>query len=246
MPSVRPLAEGLAESGAVAAAPEAIGTGSTPTGSPRSPAELPRAGLQSGADGGCRREPERRPQPSSSPEPPRDRVGAGRSPGSSYVSWARILERIFEIDVLVLYGCGGRRRRLATIEDRAVIQRILDHLGFPATCRSRGRRNGGRAASPIPSSELEPWARRPGQSRAGGLARRRERCWAGTPHRRRENGVAPLGFANARAAAWAGVASRYQNFACPHRGNGIRAWRETSRAKFIREPQAGATVDTSP
>jgi len=57
-------------------------------------------------------------------------------PGSGYVRpkyfrWADLLERAFAIDVLACPECGGRLRLLATIEDRAVIERILLHLGLP-------------------------------------------------------------------------------------------------------------------
>jgi hypothetical protein len=36
----------------------------------------------------------------------------------------------FEADVLACVRCGGRMRVLATIEDPAVIHRILTHLGL--------------------------------------------------------------------------------------------------------------------
>jgi hypothetical protein len=38
--------------------------------------------------------------------------------------------RSFAIDVLAC-PCGGRLRLLATIEDRAVVEKILTHLGLP-------------------------------------------------------------------------------------------------------------------
>jgi len=37
---------------------------------------------------------------------------------------------VFAIDVLAC-ACGGRLRLIATIEDPAVVQRILGHLGLP-------------------------------------------------------------------------------------------------------------------
>ena len=37
----------------------------------------------------------------------------------------------FAIDVLACPDCGGRLRFIATIEDRAVIEKILRHLGLP-------------------------------------------------------------------------------------------------------------------
>jgi len=35
------------------------------------------------------------------------------------------------VDVLACPDCGGRLRFIATIEDRAVIEKILRHLGLP-------------------------------------------------------------------------------------------------------------------
>jgi hypothetical protein len=40
------------------------------------------------------------------------------------------MRRAFEADVLVCPRCGGRMILLATIEDAAVITRILAHLGL--------------------------------------------------------------------------------------------------------------------
>ena len=40
------------------------------------------------------------------------------------------MRRAFEADVLSCPRCGGRMTVLATIEDPAVIQRILTHLGL--------------------------------------------------------------------------------------------------------------------
>jgi hypothetical protein len=40
------------------------------------------------------------------------------------------MRRAFEADVLACPGCGGRMVVLATIDDPAVIHRILTHLGL--------------------------------------------------------------------------------------------------------------------
>ena len=66
---------------------------------------------------------------------------AGAAPGADappaayvrppYVAWADLLRRVFALDILVCPDCGGRLRLLATIEDRAVIEQILTHLGLP-------------------------------------------------------------------------------------------------------------------
>jgi hypothetical protein len=61
--------------------------------------------------------------------------GADAPPAASvrppYVAWADLLRRVFELDILACPECGGRLRLLATIEDRAVIEPILTHLGLP-------------------------------------------------------------------------------------------------------------------
>jgi hypothetical protein len=49
----------------------------------------------------------------------------------SHYPWADLLRRTFAVDVLDFPECGGRLRLLATITQRAVIERILTHLGLP-------------------------------------------------------------------------------------------------------------------
>jgi hypothetical protein len=48
-----------------------------------------------------------------------------------YFVWADLLRRVFALDILACPDCGGRLRLLATIEDRAVVEKILTHLGLP-------------------------------------------------------------------------------------------------------------------
>ena len=48
-----------------------------------------------------------------------------------HYAWADLLQRTFAIDVLACPDCGGRLRFLATIEDRAVVEKILRHLDLP-------------------------------------------------------------------------------------------------------------------
>jgi hypothetical protein len=48
----------------------------------------------------------------------------------AYRAWADLMRRAFESDVLACPRCGGRMVVLATIEDPAVIGRILTHLGL--------------------------------------------------------------------------------------------------------------------
>jgi hypothetical protein len=60
--------------------------------------------------------------------------GRGRAERRPHTPWADLLRRTFEIDVLACTECGGRLRLLATIEDAAVVRRILSHLGIAADC----------------------------------------------------------------------------------------------------------------
>ena len=42
--------------------------------------------------------------------------------------WAELLRRIYEVDPLTCPACGGAMRILAFLTERAVIDRILEHL----------------------------------------------------------------------------------------------------------------------
>ena len=48
------------------------------------------------------------------------------------MSWAQRLKRVFAIDIETCRQCGGHLRVIASIEEPAVIERILDHLGHTA------------------------------------------------------------------------------------------------------------------
>lgn len=45
--------------------------------------------------------------------------------------WASLMARTFGFDVLACPRCGGRLRLIALIEEAAVMERILRHLGLP-------------------------------------------------------------------------------------------------------------------
>ena len=47
------------------------------------------------------------------------------------MTWARLLKRVFDIDI-ERCACGGRLKLIAVIEEPAVIERILTHLGLCA------------------------------------------------------------------------------------------------------------------
>ena len=48
------------------------------------------------------------------------------------MTWAKHLKRVFAIDIERCRRCGGKLRVIASIEDKTVIERILDHLDTQA------------------------------------------------------------------------------------------------------------------
>jgi len=63
-------------------------------------------------------------------------LSASRPAAKSYArprhfAWADLLRRVFLFDILACADCGGRLRLVATIEDPAVVTKILSHLGLP-------------------------------------------------------------------------------------------------------------------
>ena len=55
------------------------------------------------------------------------------------ISWARLLKRVFDIDMQHCPNCGGELKIIAVILARQVIQKILDHLGLDPQPPPRGR-----------------------------------------------------------------------------------------------------------
>ena len=55
-----------------------------------------------------------------------------RRPPDSRIPWSELLLRVFREDVLAC-PCGGRRKVIAFINERPVIEEILRHLGLPTT-----------------------------------------------------------------------------------------------------------------
>jgi len=51
--------------------------------------------------------------------------------GRARMTWARLLKRVFDFDI-ERCGCGGKLKIIAAIEEPAVIERILTHLGLSA------------------------------------------------------------------------------------------------------------------
>ena len=72
------------------------------------------------------------------------------------MSWARLLKRVFDIDIELCPQCGGALKIIAAIEAPAVIAKIFTHLGLPVrACLSRHRRAPRRSDS-ICSQRLDP------------------------------------------------------------------------------------------
>ena len=66
--------------------------------------------------------------PERATEPPTDHASAqGETPR---MSWARLLKRVFDIDVEHCPNCAGALKIIAAIEDPPVIIKILTHLGL--------------------------------------------------------------------------------------------------------------------
>ena len=59
------------------------------------------------------------------------------SPASVRISWARLLKRVFDIDIEHCPHCGGTLKIIAAILEKAAITKILDHLGLPTRAPPR-------------------------------------------------------------------------------------------------------------
>jgi hypothetical protein len=58
-----------------------------------------------------------------------------------YISWARLLKRVFNIDIETCPHCQGKLKIIAAIEDPPTIVKILKHLGLPARAPPRAPAN---------------------------------------------------------------------------------------------------------
>ena len=54
------------------------------------------------------------------------------TPAASRMSWARLLKRVFAIEIEICPDCQGRLKILAAIESPDAIEKILTCLGLPA------------------------------------------------------------------------------------------------------------------
>ena len=53
------------------------------------------------------------------------------------LSWAKLLKRVFEIDMAHCPNCGGELKIIAAILEQPVIEKILTHLGLQARAPPR-------------------------------------------------------------------------------------------------------------
>lgn len=51
-------------------------------------------------------------------------------PGGLNRSWARLIQKIYEVDPLLCSRCGKKMKIIAFIEDYKVVKKILDYLGI--------------------------------------------------------------------------------------------------------------------
>jgi hypothetical protein len=66
------------------------------------------------------------------PPPTTELEQDAKKPASkSRISWARLLKRVFGLDLETCHLCGGQAKIIAAIEDPAVIKKILKHLSLP-------------------------------------------------------------------------------------------------------------------
>ncbi len=68
------------------------------------------------------------PAPPATESPSEDAHGQG---APARISWARLLKRVFDVDVEHCPNCGGALKIIAAIDDPPVIVKILSHLGLP-------------------------------------------------------------------------------------------------------------------
>ena len=82
---------------------------------------------------------------------------------SARISWARLLKRVFEIDLEHCPNCGGQLKIIAAILESAVIERILTHLGLQADCGRMTAPARGHASQEGLAPASASAARRPGR-----------------------------------------------------------------------------------
>ena len=75
------------------------------------------------------------PKPPAKPEQPELGLSsntASKPKNIKRIPWARLLKRVFNIDIEICPRCAGKLVIIAAIEDPKVIKQILSHMGLPA------------------------------------------------------------------------------------------------------------------
>ena len=54
-------------------------------------------------------------------------------PSKGKIAWAKLLKRVFDIDMEVCQVCGAKMKVIAAIEEPPIIRKILGHLGIPSS-----------------------------------------------------------------------------------------------------------------
>ncbi|MBK9363632.1 MAG: transposase [Rubrivivax sp.] len=90
------------------------------------------------------------------------------------ISWARLLKRVFDIDMQHCPNCGaGELKIIAAILERPVIEKILTHLGPDPQPPPRGRaREAGHDVAARAASAVDATRQRPHSYAAAGVAQR--------------------------------------------------------------------------
>ena len=64
-------------------------------------------------------------------EPVEDPYFSGEESSKDYKrNWARLIQKIYEVDPLTCFRCSGKMKIISVIEDEEVIKKILKHLGL--------------------------------------------------------------------------------------------------------------------
>jgi hypothetical protein len=87
--------------------------------------------------------------PTAEPEAQRTYRGSAAAAGS-YVDWATLLRRVFDVSALECPRCGGTLRFIATITEESAVTKILDSLGLAWSPPIR------RARAPDPQLDFDP------------------------------------------------------------------------------------------
>ena len=72
---------------------------------------------------------------------PADEHAVEHAHTSARMGWARLLKRVFDLDLEHCPLCGGEFKIIAAIEEPAAITRILAHLGLAARAPPRSPRS---------------------------------------------------------------------------------------------------------